>query len=644
MSKGKRRFRLSLSIRQKIIGSFLVVIIFFNFNGALNVYFLNENDIATQENIDVLYPSLGGISEFRLMVLESRMYIINWVNEPKEKQEKEALRRLHIEYPEVRDSLQLLKKDWESEEQKAAMDSVLKSYEIILRNQKKIMNELVEPDDYRNINTKANAQRILENDILTPISKVSNTLNRLYNQKRRESEKTQYEVSDLIAFLQLNNLIFGGIILIGGILWALIFSRNITRPIKYINNVFIKLGLGELPEDAQYKFPNDEIGEMAESADKLVNGLKETSLFAEKIGNGDYQASFKPLSDNDVLGNALIEMRDNLSRVAEEDRRRNWQNEGLANFSDILKVPDVELEQLSDNIISNLVKYVKANQGGLFIVQDTTEEEEPYMILTASYAWDKKKHIDRKVYKGDGLTGQVWVEQEKILINDVPQDYVSITSGLGEANPNSLLIVPLKLNEDVYGVVELASFNEFQDFEVDFVEKVAESIASAIASARIQEQTRLLLSESNERNLEIQTEREKVQNNMEKLRQSEAEIERTKRLYQQQEELLDASSLMIETDPGFKIIEVNQLAQIKLKYDKYEMIGMRLEKIFDSYTQIEEVEQALATGNKWVEFAYLRDRYEKRIRMKVSGTAIFDENDTISKYLFILHDINYIEI
>lgn len=643
MSKGKRR--LSLSIRQKIVFSFLVVIIFFNFNGAINVYYLNENDLATQENIDILYPSLGGISEFRLMVLESRMYITNWVNNSSDKQEKEALRKLHIQFPEVRDSLQLLKNGWESKDQQAAMDSVLKSYEIILRNQKKIMNELIELEDYRNVAISTEARRILDKDVLPSITAVSNTLNRLYNQKRRESEKIQYDVSGSIAFLQFNNLILGGIILIGGILWALLFSRNITRPIRYINNVFVKLGLGELPEDAQYKFPNDEIGEMAESADKLVNGLKETSLFAEKIGNGEYQAAFKPLSDNDVLGNALIEMRDNLSRVAEEDRRRNWQNEGLANFSDILKVPDADLEQLSDNIISNLVKYVKANQGGLFIVQDTNEEEEEgYMTLTASYAWDKKKHIDRKVYKGDGLTGQVWIEQEKILINDVPQDYVSITSGLGEANPNSLLIVPLKLNEDVYGVVELASFNEFQDFEVDFVEKVAESIASAIASARIQEQTRLLLDESNQRNLEIQTEREKVQNNMEKLRQSEAEIERTKRLYQQQEELLDASSLLVETDPGFKIIEVNQLTQIKLKYDKYEMIGMRLEKLFDSYTQIEEVEQTLATGNKWVEFAYLRDRYEKRIRMKVSGTAIFDENDTISKYLFILHDINYIEI
>src|SRR5690606_36444793 len=128
---------------------------------------------------------------------------------------------------------------------------------------------------------------------------------------------------------------------------------------------------------------------MAVATENLANGLKETSRFAENIGNGNYKTAFKPLSEHDVLGNALLNMRDNLAKVAEDDNKRNWATEGQARFGEILRTNNNDLNKLADEIIGNLVKYLKANQGALYIVDDNFEEQdEPTMSMKACYAWD----------------------------------------------------------------------------------------------------------------------------------------------------------------------------------------------------------------------------------------------------------------
>src|SRR5690606_32075288 len=155
------------------------------------------------------------------------------------------------------------------------------------------------------------------------------------------------------------------------------------------------------------------------------------------------------------------------------------------------------VEKLSDEIVSNVIKYLKANQGGLYILEDD-QNDEAFLKLMACYAWDKKKYLDQKIHKGEGLAGQAWLEGDTIYITDVPDDYIQISSGLGEASPTSLLIVPLKVNDEIYGVIEIASFDEIHDFEVDFVEKIGESIASTISAVKINAKTQKLLEESTE--------------------------------------------------------------------------------------------------------------------------------------------------
>jgi PAS domain S-box-containing protein len=125
------------------------------------------------------------------------------------------------------------------------------------------------------------------------------------------------------------------------------------------------------------------------------------------------------------------------------------------------------------------------------------------------------------------MAGQAWQEGDIIYLTEVPQDYIKIVSGLGDANPTSVLIVPLKVNELIFGVVEIASFNTFQDYEMEFVQKIAESIASTISSVKVNARTQHLLEESQELTEQMRAQEEEMRQNMEELQATQEEMQRS---------------------------------------------------------------------------------------------------------------------
>ena len=215
-------------------------------------------------------------------------------------------------------------------------------------------------------------------------------------------------------------------------------------------------------------------------------------------------------------------MRDRLLKVSEEEVKRSKINAGLAKFSEIIGNYTNNLELFGDEVISSLVKFLEANQGAFFVVN----ENEDALELVSSYAYEKKKFLNKKLRKGQGMAGQVWQEGKKLYIKDVPEEYVNITSGLGYSTPRCVLIIPLHFNEQVHGIIEVASFNEFEEYELEFVDKVAENIASALASVKVNTTTQKLLLESKELTEQMRAQEEEMRQNMEELQATQEELER----------------------------------------------------------------------------------------------------------------------
>ncbi|WP_333819145.1 GAF domain-containing protein [Ohtaekwangia sp.] len=258
-----------------------------------------------------------------------------------------------------------------------------------------------------------------------------------------------------------------------------------------------------------------------EAQNKDVNSL---TGFVESISAGNYDVELQELADAG-LGETLLNMRNKLRNNAEEDRRRNWSTTGLAQIGEILRTSTSSTEELFDNIIKFVVKYTRSNQGGLFVLNEETEGDH-FLELVACYAFERKKFLKKRVAIGEGLVGQTYMEGARIYLVEVPQEYISITSGLGGSNPNALLLVPLKVNERTYGVIELATFGQYQEFEIDLVEKLAESIASTISTVRANESTRVLLERTQQQAEEMRAQEEEMRQNMEELEATQEEMRR----------------------------------------------------------------------------------------------------------------------
>jgi len=525
----KKEFRLRLTIGNKILGGFLILIALFIVNGAIIFWKGNVIDNVVNSSSKVYRPSQDAIKDFILMVTRSKMLVTNWVYLQTNIEDKNALYQLQDnEYPALQNTITKLMPTWESDSQRMWMDTVFLKFDTLISAQKtSIMANLQSFENYEDPLTKLLAEDAIESQIIPRTSDLITRLNRIAAKQNQVTVKSDLDVINSIKSLRNYTLILGAGIIIIGLMSAVFLMRSITKPVNFLKNVVVKLGRGELVEDKQATVSSDEIGEMANAMDNLVSGLKGTSLFAENIGNGKYNTEFKPLSEHDVLGNALINMRDNLSKVAEDDKKRNWATEGMAKFGEILRTNTNDLNKLADEIIGNLVKYLKANQGGIYIIDDVEAGEEPTMSMKACYAWDKKKFLNQKIHKGEGLAGQTWQEGDIVYLTDVPQNYIRITSGLGDANPTSVLIVPLKVNDQIFGVVEIASFNIFQDFEMEFVQKIAESIASTISSVKINARTQNLLEESQEMTEQMRAQEEEMRQNMEELQATQEEMQRS---------------------------------------------------------------------------------------------------------------------
>ncbi|MDY6801202.1 MAG: GAF domain-containing protein [Bacteroidota bacterium] len=506
-----------------------------------NIYLINstlKKSIKTNEKISNVYtPSSELIRELSNLMISSKMLIKNWVyiDKKQDTPDKIRLKDLHQKnFPEIHKEIEKLSGQWEEDKQERYNEIYTTIQDTLFPLHQKVMNSLSTFESYDDAFVLMfEIYPLVEEDgeLITLSDEIIEKLNQLSKQLDQKVIESRNEMADSFSRLE-NFIIIAGIILvIIAISIAFYLSRVIITPIRKVKGILLEMGKGIMPKK-QIKETNDEIGEMAGALNNLIRGLKETTEFALEIGKHNFDSPYVPLSDEDDLGNALLDMRTNLKHAIEEekkrkkeDEQRNWASQGVAKFSEILRQNNDDLTKLSYDIISNLVKYCDANQGGLFILNDD-DPDNPYIEMISAYAYNRKKFLEKRIEPGVGLIGRAIQESETIYMTDIPNDYISITSGLGNENPRSLLIVPLKLNEEVYGAIEMASFKPFEKYQIEFVEKIGESIASTYSSAKINIRTAELLEKTQQQAEEMKAQEEEMRQNMEELQATQEESAR----------------------------------------------------------------------------------------------------------------------
>jgi methyl-accepting chemotaxis protein len=295
----------------------------------------------------------------------------------------------------------------------------------------------------------------------------------------------------------------------------------------------------------------------------------------------------------DILGNTLLEMRQNLKSTelaskkrADEDQIRNWITKGLANFGDILRQNSDNMENLASNIMTTLIDYLDANQGAMYILNEN-ENEENVFEMESAIAYGREKYVKTSFELKEGLVGRCAFEKLPVYLKEIPEEYIKITSGLGSAEPDHLLLVPLIFNENVLGVIELATFKPIEQYQIDFISTLGENIGSTISNVRVNEQTKHLLGESKLRGDELSSQEEELRQNMEELQATQEEAARREMEMVNTIGAINNTLGTVEVDKNGQIISANDEFINKINLDAGKIVGKSFQDIFASNTAMQ---------------------------------------------------------
>lgn len=503
----------------------------------------------------------------------------------------------------------------------------LLTFEILSPKEKNIkdtLNKVKAKDLFQN--------KVLENaqNINQKLESLSNYLQEEFKEKNIES---QYNLSYFWTF-EIIMLIFlvSEIAYMG---WWI--SRRYRKQLFNIEDYIDTLAQGNIPDKVMTE--DIETYDITERINNLAEQLQKIKEFAGTVGSGTFDKVMNVFNNEGELGIALAQMQRGLTEIAIRDMQRNWVNEGIALFGNVLR-EYTDAQALYDDIIINLVKYVKANQGSIFILKESTENKEPVLEQKALYAYDRQRMSNKTIKTGQGLIGQAWLEKEVIYLEEAGEKFVEISSGLGGSLPRCILIVPMINTESkVLGIVELASFQQFDEYEIDFVKRVCEMMVSAISSLQNNDKTRRLLEEAQRNSQRASVQEQETRQNQQKLTSTQDEINRLKGEITNRDTSLERTLAYLELNLRDEVLTANNYFLDALRYDLKEIEGQGLSILFKDKAEIttdyQKIWQGLRNGDNEEYIFHLLTKNGEDVWFDATLTPIFDEREIVQKVIIL---------
>ncbi len=278
------------------------------------------------------------------------------------------------------------------------------------------------------------------------------------------------------------------------------------------------------------------------------------------------------VSDRSEVIHKLSAFQESMMGLVRSAEQTRWHDAGMAIFNDILTRHFNDQRELFDRILSQLAKYVHANQAALFLLTDS--QADARITLQGCYAYDRKKYIEKEFAMGESLVGQCMLERNSIMLTNIPQYYTKITSGLGEATPGCLLIVPLMDERGCIGAIELASFKKFSTADVRFIESLSKNIAASISNIRQNTELRILFARSEQAQADVREKEEQIRQQIEALQTANETMIRKSNELESMRDELQQKNIEIENMRA----QEKDLLESKLEAQKrsYEMIIDRM--------------------------------------------------------------------
>ncbi len=367
------------------------------------------------------------------------------------------------------------------------------------------------------------------------------------------------------------------------------FASEVTRVAREVGTEGKLGGQAKVPgAQGGWRDLVDNVNQLAEI---LTNQIRAMSDVATAVTEGDLTRVVTVEAQGEVaqLKERVNQMIANLRETTQKNREQDWLKTNLARFSGMMQ-GQKSLESVSRMIMSELTPLVQASHGAFFIMD---ENEGKTLRLLATYAYKERKHVGNRFRIGEGIVGQAALEKKSILLTKVPTDYIHVTSGLGEAPPLNLVVIPIIFEDEVRAVIELASFEPFSPIHRVFLDQLSESIGIVLNTIGANARTEELLKQSQSLANELQEQSRELQQQQEQLKRSNQELE-------QQAQTLRASEEMLREQQE-ELQQVNEELEEKasLLVEQNKAVEQKNKEVELARLAVEEKAQALALSSKY---------------------------------------------
>lgn len=469
-----------------------------------------------------------------------------------------------------------------------------------------------------------------------------------YNKLLHQFERLKIGISVGAQFMRTIWLLITIIILLlaisAYILLLLKFKKEINDPLNLYIEYSYNLSKGKLQTTESSSNAKYEFKLLGDNLIKINNSLKEKKRFIDGLLKQKFDIDVALQGKNDTFGKTLLALKENLRKTrdeqlqhAEQNQLRRYLNEGIAKFADILRSNNDDLTRLSDVFIRELVKYLETIQGGLFLLKENDDKK---LYLASAFAYNRKKYLSKEILLGEGLVGTCAIEMKTINMTEIPDDYIEITSGLGDTPPNNLLLLPVMSEKILIGVIELASLKKFQPYQIEAGERISESLASTIITTRINTRTSELLKKSQEQAAEMAEQEEEMRQNMEELKATQEESARREDELEAILNSLNNSFYVLEYDTEGIICNANQRILLLLNLSAENAIGKSHSDLFGPGSQVDSSLFSKVSNGETVELTENILINRKEVVLKNTFSPVQSKDKKVIKILNILSMIN----
>ncbi len=345
--------------------------------------------------------------------------------------------------------------------------------------------------------------------------------------------------------------------------------NQLVASLKTYSDVAQLVAKGDFSKQVEERSKNDML---AQSINKMVANFREVVEQADQIAGGDYNTLVSPRGKKDTLGKALFKMTGTLRTNAEKFRNEDWLKSGLNELDSVLKGKN-DIEELSGGIIKFFASYLEAQVGLIYLF----DEEDGLLKLSGTYAVKGSDTQPSKQYKpGEGIVGQVFTDKKRLLITDKGnRDIPLIDMGLGSSPPQMLAVVPFSFENQVIGILEMGSVNNFSQLQLNFMDLAVQDLALAVITLNSHLKVRRLLEQTQEQAKILEVQQEELRQANEELQEQTEALKRSEENLQTQQEELKVTNE--ELEERTKALEIQRDA-IKRKNRELEEARKEIEK------------------------------------------------------------------